>query len=81
MGRASQNLGVIHLSDKTTGDFTADEDLRVPLAQLAAVSIENAAGTEALAELEQELRTLADPIPQLAWMADANGWTHGYNQR
>ena len=34
-------------------------------------------------ELSQEtrFRALADAIPQLAWMADANGWIHWYNQR
>jgi PAS domain S-box-containing protein len=36
---------------------------------------------EALRESEQQLRNLADSIPQLAWMAKANGDIFWYNQR
>ena len=35
----------------------------------------------ALQESEQQFRTLADSIPQLAWMADANGDLDWYNRR
>ena len=30
---------------------------------------------------EQQFRTLADAIPQLCWMANADGWLFWYNQR
>jgi PAS domain S-box-containing protein len=30
---------------------------------------------------EEDFRTLADNIPQLAWMADATGWISWYNRR
>jgi PAS domain S-box-containing protein len=30
---------------------------------------------------EQQFRTLADAIPQLAWMARADGWIYWYNRR
>lgn len=36
---------------------------------------------EALREAEQQFRTLADTIPQLAWMAHADGSIFWYNQR
>jgi PAS domain S-box-containing protein len=36
---------------------------------------------EALRESEARLRTLADSIPQLAWMADATGWIFWFNKR
>src|SRR3989304_6216056 len=36
---------------------------------------------QALARREQEFRTLADSIPQLAWMADSKGWIFWYNKR
>ncbi len=36
---------------------------------------------KALRQSEQQFRTLADSIPQLAWMAGENGWTFWYNQR
>jgi PAS domain S-box-containing protein len=36
---------------------------------------------DALRESEREFRTLADAIPQLCWMANADGWLFWYNQR
>jgi PAS domain S-box-containing protein len=36
---------------------------------------------KALRESERNLRTMADTIPQLAWMADERGWIFWYNQR
>ena len=36
---------------------------------------------DALRRSEQELRTLADSMPQLSWMADADGHIFWYNQR
>ena len=36
---------------------------------------------QALEQQEQLFRTLADSIPQLAWMADKTGWIFWYNQR
>ncbi|MGI8508115.1 MAG: PAS domain S-box protein [Gemmatimonadaceae bacterium] len=36
---------------------------------------------EALEEGERQFRMLAESIPQLAWMADANGYIYWYNQR
>ena len=36
---------------------------------------------EALREGEEQFRTLADNIPQLAWMARPDGWIFWYNRR
>ena len=36
---------------------------------------------ESLKESEERFRTLADTIPNLAWMADADGWIYWYNSR
>lgn len=56
-GRVGQNLGLIQLSDKYEGDFTAaDETLLVQLAQLASVAIENAR----LLEAERGQRRVAE---------------------
>lgn len=35
----------------------------------------------ALQESEAQFRTLANSIPQLAWMANTDGWIHWYNDR
>jgi PAS domain S-box-containing protein len=40
-----------------------------------------AAGKRSLAESEEQFRTLANAIPQLCWMANADGWRTWYNQR
>ena len=39
------------------------------------------AAEAALRESEERFRTLADNIPQFAWMADARGWISWYNRR
>lgn len=36
---------------------------------------------DALRESENRFRTMADAIPQLAWVAKADGWIYWYNQR
>lgn len=36
---------------------------------------------EALSESEQQFQTLANSIPNLAWMANPDGWIFWYNQR
>ncbi len=36
---------------------------------------------EALRDREQQFRTLANAIPQLCWMANADGWITWYNER
>lgn len=34
-----------------------------------------------LRESEEQFRTMADALPQLAWMADPEGWIYWYNRR
>ena len=59
-----------------------DASGRVVGAVCAAVNItDRKRAEEALREREEQFRTLADSIPQLAWMTDADGWIFWYNQR
>ncbi len=44
-------------------------------------SIERARAERALVRSEARLRELANTIPNLAWMANADGWIHWYNDR
>lgn len=37
--------------------------------------------TEVLAKAEEQFRTFANSIQNLAWIADGNGWLYWYNQR
>jgi PAS domain S-box-containing protein len=54
MYRDGRNLGVLHLSDKYEGDFTAeDESILIQLAQLASLAIEN---QQLLTTAEREIR-------------------------
>jgi PAS domain S-box-containing protein len=36
---------------------------------------------DALRESEQQFRSLAESLPQLAWMADSQGWIYWFNRR
>lgn len=48
---------------------------------LEQLNAERERAEQALRESEEQFRTLADSIPQLAWMADADGSIFWYNQR
>jgi PAS domain-containing protein len=44
--------------------------------------VDSQAGADATyAESEQQFRVLAESMPQLAWMANADGWVFWYNKR
>ena len=67
IGRKTMSLNASEIS---TTDGT------LPLILLAIEDI-----TERKQEGEKQFRTLADSIPQLAWMANPDGWIFWYNQR
>ena len=55
-GRRAQNIGVLQLSDKHQGGFTAeDEAIVVQLAQMASVTIERVRLNQTLGESEERL--------------------------
>jgi len=62
MGRDGRNLGLIQLSDKEEGEFTADDEaLLVQLAQVAAIALEN----QQLYAQEQAARAQAEEASRL----------------
>jgi PAS domain S-box-containing protein len=67
VGRDGRNLGLIQLSDKYRGDFTADDEaILVQLARMASVAIENARLVENLRDADKRkdefLATLAHEL-------------------
>lgn len=82
-------IGVAHMASKTAHEFSM-QDKRLFAAMVARATsairqhlLHEAAlrASKEAEEREQELRALADNIPQLAWMADATGARFWFNRR
>ena len=57
------------------------EEIQVQNEELHAQSEELQIANEALADSEERFRTMANAIPQLAWIARADGYIYWYNER
>ncbi len=57
------------------------EELHIANAELTRHGTELLKINKALTKSEDRFRVLADNIPNLAWMADANGWIFWYNKQ
>jgi PAS domain S-box-containing protein len=67
---------------RSIGQAVRDSDGRIVGLQGAFQDISTRRqGEEALRESEAELRTLAESMPQMVWMARADGWNTYFNQR
>lgn len=78
VGRGGQNIGLIQLSDKFEGDFTAeDESVLVQLAQLAAGSVENARAAQTVRDSEARYRSLVEATSQMVWSTPPSGEFEG----
>jgi PAS domain S-box-containing protein len=72
----------LRISDNTLVGIGLDLRERKRAARALQESEERFLSAErALRESEEGFRTLANSIPQLAWMADAEGWIFWYNDR
>ncbi|HEY9604808.1 MAG TPA: PAS domain S-box protein [Allocoleopsis sp.] len=95
IGREGRNIGLIQLSDKYSGEFTAeDEAIAVQLAQMASVAIETArlyeeseqarawaeTAVAALSVSESRFRRMADDAPVFIWMSGTDGHSTYFNQ-
>jgi PAS domain S-box-containing protein len=77
-----ERLGLVQLNDRRKGKFSAEIiALYERLADYLAVALAKFRAQEALRDSEAQFRTLANAIPQLCWMANADGWIFWYNER
>ncbi|AUX47780.1 uncharacterized protein SOCE26_093040 [Sorangium cellulosum] len=73
-GRDGRNLGLLQLSDRYEGDFTADDEaILVQLAQLASVAIENARLREQAFAAEKRFRSMVEATAVVVWRTTADG--------
>jgi PAS domain S-box-containing protein len=74
--------GVLAADSPDEGQFDeADIAFMRGMAQILGAAIQRLRNEEALRESEEQFRTMADALPQLAWMADDEGFIHWYNRR
>jgi PAS domain S-box-containing protein len=77
-----RSWGVLEVDTPNEGRFDeADLTFLRGMASLIGVALEKKRVEATLQESERQFRTLADAIPQLAWMADEAGSIFWYNQR
>ena len=78
-----QCLGCITFATAESGQRYGQEELRLAeeIARRAAVAIDNARLHKQVLASQQQWETLANSIPQLAWMGDEKGRLFWYNRR
>lgn len=82
VSRAGQVLGGLSFGHPDAGVFTEQSERLVSgIAAQAAVALDNARLHASLRDSEERFRTMAENIPQLAWMARPDGHIYWYNRR
>jgi PAS domain S-box-containing protein len=75
-------FGVLEVDSPQENKFTqADTAFLQGVANILGVAVERVRVEQAVQQSEESFRTLANSIPQLAWMADPSGSVYWYNQR
>ncbi|MDQ3546342.1 MAG: PAS domain S-box protein, partial [Verrucomicrobiota bacterium] len=79
----SRIIGVLAVQHYHENDAYSQRDLEFlsTLGDQVALAIERKRAQEELKQSEEDFRTMANNISQLAWMADAKGYIFWYNQR
>lgn len=75
-------FGVLCVYSKEQRNFTDDDaNFLLSIANMLSSALQMQFAQDALHEREQQFRSLANSIPQLAWMTDDSGYVNWYNQR
>ncbi len=75
-------FGVFGVHTKRERIFTQDDaNFLLSVANMLSTALKYKRIREQLNKSESQFRTMANSIPQLAWMTDANGWIFWYNDR
>ncbi|MGF1452820.1 MAG: PAS domain-containing protein, partial [Opitutales bacterium] len=74
--------GVIGVHCRDVREFTVDDaNFLQSVANMLSTALQQRTHQSALHESENRFRTMANSIPQLAWMTDETGYIFWYNQR
>ncbi|SPF39234.1 PAS domain S-box (fragment) [Syntrophobacter sp. SbD1] len=78
----AERMGLLQLNDRREGMFSPEIIAQWErLAGYLSVAISRSQSGDALRESEERFRVMANSIPQLAWIARAEGYIYWYNQR
>lgn len=82
IGLSDPPYGVLGVHTKKERAFNReDANFLLSVANLLSITITDRLAWKRLNESEEQFRMLANSIPQLAWMADPQGYIYWYNQR
>jgi len=79
--RQGKTVGMIAVGNRPGGYTAADQEALEALAPAVVEAFLRKRAEQALSESEQRFRTMAESIPQLAWMAKPDGFIFWYNRR
>ncbi|QQS39959.1 MAG: PAS domain S-box protein [Acidobacteriota bacterium] len=76
------HFGVLGVHTRRYRRFTSDDaNFLVSVANMLSAALQARTARETIFNREQQFRTMANSIPQLAWMADQTGYIFWYNDR
>ncbi|MCO6510240.1 MAG: PAS domain S-box protein [Aridibacter famidurans] len=79
---ADSHYGVLGVHTRKFREFTSDDaNFLVSVANMLSAALQARNAREAIFTREEQFRTMANSIPQLAWMADQTGYIFWYNDR
>jgi len=79
--RAEKTIGMIAVGNRDGGYRPRDLEALEALAPSVVQVLMRKRAEDRLRDSEDQFRTLANAIPQLCWMANADGWIFWYNRR